>query len=186
MNGIPISFAAPRTCPHNWEVVSMVFETQMLDARGRVIVRQPDVQEARVYFICRGCASHTYMTTQWIGCRMYGSEDAKAALAKRMRFWADRIDPAGAPRYMGYSYTIEPGKGVVFHKNGRGCKLWYLGNVDHERAYSESRASTADLADLTDQELLASAMLTPDPDRARACKQEWDRRLRAKWRGAEA
>ena len=76
--GFPTEFAAPRDCDHNWEAVSMAFETQLLDEHGRVQVRQPDLNEGRVYFICRGCASHTYMTTQWIGCRMYGSEDALA------------------------------------------------------------------------------------------------------------
>ncbi|MFC8531901.1 hypothetical protein [Nocardia sp. NPDC057227] len=73
---MPSTFAAPRDCEHNWEAVSMVFEGQLLDREGRVVVRQPDPRKGRVYFICRGCASHTYMTTQWLGCRMYGSEDA--------------------------------------------------------------------------------------------------------------
>ncbi len=54
----------------------MVFERQALDARGGVEIRQPDLEVGRVYFICRGCACHTFMTTQWLGCRMYGSEDA--------------------------------------------------------------------------------------------------------------
>ena len=74
--GFPTEFAAPRDCSHRWETVSMVFETQLLDREGRVQIRQPDLTEGRVYFICRGCASHTYMTTQWLGVRMYGSEDA--------------------------------------------------------------------------------------------------------------
>jgi hypothetical protein len=75
-SGFPESFAAPETCPHVWEPISMVFETQWLDERGGVRVRQPDLEEAQTYFICRGCASHTYMTTQWLGVRMYGSQDA--------------------------------------------------------------------------------------------------------------
>ena len=74
--GFPTEFAAPRDCDHVWESVSMAFETQLLDEHGSVRVRQPDIHEGRVYFICRGCASHTYMTTQWLGVRMYGSEDA--------------------------------------------------------------------------------------------------------------
>ncbi|WP_010540392.1 hypothetical protein [Dietzia alimentaria] len=74
--GFPHEFAAPRDCNHHWEPVSMVMETQLLDEYGRVQVRQPDIHEGRVYFICRGCACHTYMTTQWLGVRMYGSEDA--------------------------------------------------------------------------------------------------------------
>jgi hypothetical protein len=57
----------------------MVFETDLLEIEGhriRTLIRQPDIDEARCYFICRKCASHTYMTTQWIGYRLYGSEDA--------------------------------------------------------------------------------------------------------------
>lgn len=57
----------------------MVFETELLEIHGRYVrsnIRLPDIDEAKCYFICRGCASYTYMTTQWIGYRMYGSEDA--------------------------------------------------------------------------------------------------------------
>jgi hypothetical protein len=68
--------AAPAECEHNWEITGMVFETQMLDERGRVIVRQPDMETAKTYFICRNCATHTYMTTEWIGYQLYGSEAA--------------------------------------------------------------------------------------------------------------
>lgn len=73
---MPSAVAAPKDCEHVWEPVSMVFETQLLDPEGRVMLRQPDMQAGRCYFICRGCASHTYMATQWFGARMYGSEDA--------------------------------------------------------------------------------------------------------------
>ena len=75
-HGMPTEFAAPRYCEHVWEPISMVFESQLLTEVGQVRVRQPDIHEGRVYFICRGCACHTYMTTQWLGARMYGSEDA--------------------------------------------------------------------------------------------------------------
>lgn len=60
---------------HNWQPVSMVFERQVLDESGRVIVRQPDTEEGRVYLVCLGCAQHTYMTTSWANYRLYGSED---------------------------------------------------------------------------------------------------------------
>jgi len=75
-HGIHDHLNAPKDCAHVWEPAGMVFETQLLDEHGRVRVRQPDMDEGRCYFICRWCASHTYMTTQWIGFRMYGSEDA--------------------------------------------------------------------------------------------------------------
>lgn len=64
-----------RTCEHNWQPVSMVFETQLLDDHGRVRVRQPDINAGRVYLVCPLCASHTYMSTKWVGHRLYGSED---------------------------------------------------------------------------------------------------------------
>lgn len=67
---------APKDCDHHWEPISMVFETQLLDSHGGVIVRQPDISVGKTYFICRRCATHTYMTTQWVGYRLYGSEDA--------------------------------------------------------------------------------------------------------------
>lgn len=66
----------PAMCEHEWEPVSMVFETQLLDGDGRVVVRQPDLHEGRVYLVCRACASHTYMTTSFVGYRLSGSQDA--------------------------------------------------------------------------------------------------------------
>lgn len=62
-------------CDHNWQPVSMVFETQWLDDEGRVLVRQPDTERGRVYLVCLLCASHTYMSTAWVQYRLYGSED---------------------------------------------------------------------------------------------------------------
>lgn len=75
---IPSKFNAPAKCPHNWEAVSFVFETESYsgDIYPRLAIRQPDLNEGRVYFICVHCASHTYMTTSWIGYRLHGSEDA--------------------------------------------------------------------------------------------------------------
>lgn len=72
-------FNAPSECQHQWEPVGLAFETELMEVDGRYIrtaIRQPDLDEARCYFICRSCACHTYMTTQWVGFRLYGSEDA--------------------------------------------------------------------------------------------------------------
>ncbi|MFB6512082.1 hypothetical protein ACFCW4_02725 [Streptomyces virginiae] len=61
------------TCPktatgeHQWQPLSFVFETQMLDDSGRVVVRQPDIDRARVYAVCMPCRSHTYIETAWVG-----------------------------------------------------------------------------------------------------------------------
>lgn len=73
---ISITLDRPRDCSHNWTPVSFAFETQLLDSNGRVMVRQPDLELGRVYFICVGCASHTYMSTSWVGYRMLGAEDS--------------------------------------------------------------------------------------------------------------
>jgi hypothetical protein len=56
----------------------------------------------------------------------------------RLRRLADRIDPANTPRHMGYSFTMESGRGIVFNAEGRGCPLWYLGEADNARAWSEA------------------------------------------------
>ncbi len=47
--------------------LSFVFETQLLDHQGRVLVRQPDTEEARIYCVCMRCHSHTYIVTRWAG-----------------------------------------------------------------------------------------------------------------------
>jgi hypothetical protein len=62
----------------------------------------------------------------------------KAWLAQRLRFLADRLDPHGAPRRMGYSFTFEEREGIRFRDDARGCWLWYLGRDDYERAFDEA------------------------------------------------
>ena len=55
---------------HRWQPVSFRFETQLLDTEGRVRIRQPAIDDARVYFVCVPCRSWTYQEMQWIGWRM--------------------------------------------------------------------------------------------------------------------
>lgn len=52
---------------HRWQPLSFSFETQLLDGEGRVLVRQPDLKEARVYCVCLGCNSWTWVVTEWVG-----------------------------------------------------------------------------------------------------------------------
>lgn len=52
---------------HNWQPVSFVFESQLLDPEGRVRIRQPDTEEGRVYVVCMACHSHSYIVTNWVG-----------------------------------------------------------------------------------------------------------------------
>lgn len=61
-----------------------------------------------------------------------------ARLARRLRFLADRIDPSGAPRQTGWSFTFEQGTGIVFRQDGVGCPIWYLGMDSYARAHHEA------------------------------------------------
>lgn len=59
-------------------------------------------------------------------------------IARRLRFLADRIDPAGAPRAISHWFTFEHNEGIRFREDGKGCRLWYLGEADYERAHAEA------------------------------------------------
>lgn len=54
-------------CSHKWQPLSFIFETQLLDEHGRVVIRQPDVANGRVYCVCMECCSHTYINTGYVG-----------------------------------------------------------------------------------------------------------------------
>ena len=51
---------------HEWQPLSFVFETQLLDHDGRVVIRQPDLDKGRVYCVCMKCHRHTYIVTTWV------------------------------------------------------------------------------------------------------------------------
>lgn len=60
-------------------------------------------------------------------------------LARRLSFLADRIDPKGAPRAIGWAFTIEDRRGQVWRDGTtQGCPVWYLGEDDYERAFTEA------------------------------------------------
>lgn len=54
-------------CKHKWQPISFVFESQLLDEGGRVLIRQPNITHGRVYCVCMKCCSHTYIETGWAG-----------------------------------------------------------------------------------------------------------------------
>jgi hypothetical protein len=60
-------------------------------------------------------------------------------LARRLSFLADRIDPDGAPRALGWAFTREDRGGLVW-RDGRtqGCPVWHLGKEDYDRAFTEA------------------------------------------------
>lgn len=78
-----------------------------------------------------------------------------------MRKWADRIDDAGALKPMSYSFTFETGEGIRFRDDGRGCRLWHLGDPDYDRAHTES--DTARREEARRRELLDFADSLPEP-----------------------
>lgn len=59
---------------HNWQPVSFVFESQLLDDQGRVLIRQPGINEGRVYVVCMQCRAHTYVVTEWVGYYLGGPD----------------------------------------------------------------------------------------------------------------
>lgn len=63
---------------------------------------------------------------------------AQRRIAQSMRLLADRLDPQSAPRLIGWSFTFEEGRGIVFRDDERGCRIAYLGNDEYERSWSES------------------------------------------------
>jgi hypothetical protein len=61
-----------------------------------------------------------------------------ARLAGFLRRAADRIDHAGAPKLIHWSFTFENRRGIVFREDGRGCPLAYLGDAAYSRAHDEA------------------------------------------------
>lgn len=62
-----------------------------------------------------------------------------------LRHWADRIDHAGTPKCFGMTFTFERGRGIVLHgepgvtsTDRKGCSLWYLGDAEYEKAWTEA------------------------------------------------
>jgi hypothetical protein len=61
---------------------------------------------------------------------------------RRAAYWlrriADRIDHHGAPKLIGWWFTFEEGRGIVFRDDGRGCRLAYLGDEQYELAHDQA------------------------------------------------
>ena len=66
----------------------------------------------------------------------------KTAIAAWLRRTASRLDPDNAPTPTGYSYTHER-RGprdthLVWRDDGRGCPVWYIGDADLNRSFTEA------------------------------------------------
>jgi hypothetical protein len=94
------------------------------------------------------------------------SSHVRTRIGHWMRQWADRIDYRGAPRYTGYTFTFETGEGIRFRKDGKGCRLWYLGMDDYDKAHDEADSAPAAAARTRRLELIETAMTEPDPAKA--------------------
>jgi hypothetical protein len=62
----------------------------------------------------------------------------RAFIGHHLRTIADRIDYAGAPRATSMTFTFEERTGIVVRDDGRGCRLWYLGDASYEKAHDEA------------------------------------------------
>lgn len=62
----------------------------------------------------------------------------KAWIANKFRRLADRIDYAGAPKAMHWSFTFENREGIRFREDGKGCRLWYLNDAEYRKAHTEA------------------------------------------------
>jgi len=59
-------------------------------------------------------------------------------IAHWMRTLADRLDHRGAPKCIGWTFTFEHKRGLVFREDGKGCPLWYYGDDNYQRAHTEA------------------------------------------------
>lgn len=60
-------------------------------------------------------------------------------LALRLHFLADRMAPEDAFRATHLRFTFETGQGIVVRDDSnRGCRLWYRGEADYEKAHADS------------------------------------------------
>lgn len=84
-----------------------------------------------------------------------------ARIGRRLRFLADRIDRAGAPKATSMTFTFEDRTGIVVRQDGRGCRLWHYGDEDYERAHDEAGPVATGSAEVwLPQRLPAGTVLT--------------------------
>lgn len=73
---------------------------------------------------------------------MAEKENVKSVVRRQVGWWlrrlADRVDDAGAPKRLDYSFTFEHRQGIVFRSDDRGCPLWFVGDRNYRRAHAEA------------------------------------------------
>lgn len=101
---------------------------------------------------------------------------SRARIGYFLRTWADRIDRRGAPRAMSYTFTPETGEGIRFRENGKGCRLWYLGEDSYDKAHTEADSAANDAWEAESVRLLG-VMRSSDSEAAREAAREFQRRV---------
>ena len=64
-------------------------------------------------------------------------------LASMLRRLADRLDPDGQMRAPGLSFSFRDRVGIVFHRDERGCPLWYRAG-DYGQAHDPKKYAPGD------------------------------------------
>jgi len=59
-------------------------------------------------------------------------------LAHWLRGLAERLDYAGTPKGTHWTFTFEPGVGVRWREDGRGCRVWYLNDAQYVLAHTQA------------------------------------------------
>jgi hypothetical protein len=106
-------------------------------------------------------------------------ESVRRWIAAHLRKCADRIDQRGATRLLtDRSFTFEPGMGMVFRQDGRGCPLAYVGEDNYEKAHSESDANIEHaqrFAEMVRLARLLTAQAFANTGAAQRHREEWRR-----------
>jgi hypothetical protein len=64
---------------------------------------------------------------------------------------------------MGYWFTFETGEGLRIREDGKGCRLWYLGEAEYDKAHDQADSAAEDARRAERRRLVEIAMTEPDP-----------------------
>lgn len=60
-------------------------------------------------------------------------------IARRLHFLADRLAPEDAYRSTGMTFEFVRNVGIEVNHEGHGCRLWYHGQDDYQKAFERGR-----------------------------------------------
>lgn len=93
---------------HTWKPLSFVFEGQLLDAHGRINIRQPNTTAAKVYCVCLGCRSWTYVEADWVGYYLGGPEHVDPTLDNADEVFKGDVADAESPLCEWFAWVGQP------------------------------------------------------------------------------